>query len=73
MKSGCRAMTGSPAFFDYVIGYMNLKQSSPTFLPTWVNGTFPSATAGPPFQDLFLLFSIPLERFRQAKGGILLR
>jgi iron complex outermembrane recepter protein len=54
--------------FDYVIGYLNVEASSPTTLPTFVSSAIaPSPTAGAPFVDLALLFSLPIERFREAK------
>ncbi|MEZ5744876.1 MAG: TonB-dependent receptor [Sphingomonadaceae bacterium] len=54
--------------FDYVIGYLNLKQNSPTILPSFLLGGVPSGT--PPFLNLIgpaPINSIELERFRTAK------
>lgn len=55
--------------FDYVVGYMNIKQSGGTDLPSFLLGSTPSSF-GAPFLNLTApagIVSVPIERFRRAK------
>jgi len=53
--------------FDYVVGYMNLKQNSPTNTTSLVSRAVTSVAEGAPFSDLALNIRIPIVRFRTAK------
>lgn len=52
--------------FDYVVGYLNYKQASPTDTSSLVTRAVPSSL-GAPFVDLALNLAIPIDRFREAK------
>lgn len=56
--------------FDYVVGYLNLKQNSPTSTTTLVGFAGPSpappAGFGDPFIDLAFLLRLPIDRYRES-------